>query len=225
MNKSSQNDSSVGNNSISVNSDDIDLRKEMKNLLKRFSAENADSVVNSFEVFKTFIDEINNLDDDSYQDEYHIPSPQGRQFSFGYNMVKNEEPEKRSKGTKKYSNNKITHIDKSKVFTDFNQTSLESFLGTKNNPIDEVERNKHLIESINDMNNENLQNNIQSSFQNHQNNNSLLALLLSQALSGNPETINALKQSTGINNEAHLQQMLVQALLPQLLLSELNNSK
>jgi len=213
---------------LSQSSSDIDLEVELKDVLDQLSKDNAESIVNCFQVFRTFFEEIHDPQDDNEepQPDYSEPNDINRQFSFGNQGVHNGIQESELQFVPNLQQ-KLSNIDKSQTFTDINQTSLANFLNNKNEPqtpAEQIVRNQHMVDNLSAINNENLQNNLGYALHNDKNN-GYIALLLSQVLAGNPNTMNALRQNTGINNDQQLQQLLVQTLLPQLLISELNNPR
>ena len=168
------------------------------------SQENKDTVLASFQVFKHFID--------STREEPYLEQQAVQIDNLGSN-------------NKQFSFNPTQHMNQ--VVGNYSQPggvgqpSMAEFLmqhGDFQNPAQEIKQKHQILEAMNSVNNHNLDQNIAYMLQSV-NQSQPAALLLNQLISGDPNAIALLKQNTGIEDDEQLQQFVVQALVPQLLMN------
>ena len=204
-------------------SSDYDIEEELKPIFNQMTKNNADGILNSFQVFNCFIKDINqnSLVEPNYDQEYEEElAQQERQFSNEVHSTQNQTP------IDILQAQRLLNLDNPQPLVDLNQTTLVNLLQhtiEPQNPEEKIARNEQLIQEMSAINNENLDKNIHYTLTTQ--NNEVLALLISHILSGNKETLDSLKQITGISNENQLQQVLMQTLLPQILLNHMNTKK
>ena len=189
----------------SETSSEFDLDLELHAVLQDMSEQNRESVKSSFRVFKHFID--------STREEPYLEQPQAQ-------------AENLSLQNNQFSFDPMQYVSQlagcSGKPEASGQPSMAEFLmkhGDFQNPSQEMARNHQILEAMSSMNNQNLDQNLAYLLQSQQQQSQPAALLLNQLMSGDPDAIALLKQNTGIEDAELLNQFIMQALVPQLLMN------